>query len=391
MKILITTDCNKNNVCGVTAVVIALSKGLRGLGHEVKILSLSDNHKSFKDGDACFIRSIPAFYYPDMRMSLSMHDPLLMELTDWAPDIIHSQSEGTTFIMALRIRKQCNIPLVMTCHTDYAYFAFGKFRSLPPVKVLMSTVGKKVYSHAVKVTVPSYKATDFPLLHGLRDQLTVIPNGVELEKYRKHLSSDERHKFRTAMGIDDDTKALVTVARLSKEKNIREIIEFLPDLKKVCPNVKYIIVGDGPDREHLEKLTETLGLSGTVIFTGQIPSDDVWRYYASGDLFVSASTFEVHSISYLEALVNGLPLLCREDEALRGVLEHEKNGLIYRSKEEFCEFAKKILNNDELRKDMSRCSIRIAEGFSSEAFSVSMLNLYEDAIRKYKEAQDDHP
>ena len=110
----------------------------------------------------------------------------------------------------------------------------------------------------------------------------------------------------------------------------------------------------------------------------------MWRYYDAGDLFVSASTFEVHSMSYLEALANGLPLLCRADDALAGVLEHGTNGMIYRSESEFTDYALQILHQKALREDMRRASLRKAMDFSSEAFTRSMLAVYEAALGSSK-------
>jgi len=381
MKILITTDCYKYNLGGVTAVVLALCSGLRGLGHEVKTLSLSNCNRSFRDGEDYYIKSFPAPYYQGMRMSLAMHDPLIKELEEWKPDIIHVQSEGTTYQMALRIMKYCNIPIVMTCHTDYAYFVFRDLKSSRPVKAAMGIAGKHVYQRAAEVTVPSQKATGFPHLSSQTDRITVIPNGIELDRFHQRLSDSERHELRASLGIDDKTRVLLMLSRLSKEKNIREIISYLPNLLEKSPDTKLVIVGDGPDRKHLEKLTVNLNLEDNVVFVGRVSSDKVWKYYRAGDVFVSASVFEVHSISYLEAMANGLPMLCREDEALRGVLEQGENGLIYNSPEEFYDYACKLLNDDELRSRMGKCSRKKAETFSSDCFASRMFEVYEDAIR----------
>ena len=80
MKILITTDCYIYNLGGITASVLALSNGLRSRGHEVRILSTSNGNQSFHNGDDYFIRSFPAFYYPGLRTSFALNDPLLKEL-----------------------------------------------------------------------------------------------------------------------------------------------------------------------------------------------------------------------------------------------------------------------------------------------------------------------
>ena len=385
MKILIATDAYKQNTGGVTASVLSLCAGLRRLGHEVKILSPASCHKSLRDGDDYYIKSVPAFYYPDMRLAVTVGEPMLKELEAWHPDIIHAQTEGSARVLAQKLMKRCNAPLIMTCHTDYAYFVFGRFRALPPVKAVMGGLGKIVYRSADKVIAPSQKAGNFAALKSVRERIVVIPNGMELEKYQKDLSETEKSLLRKSLGIDDGAKVIVTVSRISKEKNIREIIEFFPSLLKKLPDAKLLIVGDGPDKIHLEKQAQKLNLSDSIIFTGRVPAEDVWRYYNIGDVFVSASTFEVHSMSYLEAMAQGLPLLCRADDALSGVLEHNINGMIYHSREEFTEFAYRMLSDDGVRKEMGQKALEKAVCFSSDAFAASVLQLYKDTIEEKRE------
>lgn len=382
MKILIATDSYKFNTGGITASVLALCSGLRKKGHEVKVLSPSSSHKSFRDGDDYFIKSVPAFYYPGMRIAFSLHDPLIKELEAWCPDVIHVQTEGAAFLISKIIMKCCDAPIVMTCHTDYAHFVFGCLRSFPLIKAFMRGVGKTLYRKAAKVIAPSQKAGNFAFLQSIKERMAVIPNGIELEKYQKTLSLPEKQALRKSLGIDDRTKVIVSISRLSKEKNIRELIAFFSLLLKKMPDVKLLIVGDGPDRSHLERQAEKLNITDNIIFAGRVPASDVWRYYNISDIFVSASTFEVHSMSYLEALAQGLPLLCRADDALIGVLEHGCNGMIYHSQQEFSDFAYKILSDDEIRESMGQKSLEKAECFSSDAFADSVMKIYKDAMRK---------
>ena len=384
MKILISTDCYLFNLGGIAASVLALCSGLRHHGHEVKTLSLSNCNHSFRDRDDYYIKSAPALYYPDMRISFAMREPLLKELEEWQPDIIHIQTEGTARRMALKINKHCRAPIVMTCHTDYGHFIFHKLKTTAPVKILMRIAGKILYSCADIVTAPSQKAAAFPFLDTVRDRLVIIPNGTEINKYQKHFTEEERRKFRASLGIDDHAGVLVMVTRLSKEKNIQELISFLPGLLKKVPNTKYLIVGDGPYAKRLVKLTERLRISDSVIFAGRIPSQHVWQYYDAGDLFVSASTFESLSMSCLEALANGLPMLCRADDALTGILEHQKNGMIYHSETEFVDFAARILCNQKLRADMGQFSTLKSADFTGDAFAAAMLSVYENAIAERK-------
>jgi len=345
-------------------------------------LSPSNNTTSFRNGDDYFIKSVPAFFYPGVRLGYSFTDPLLKELEEWKPDIVHVQSEGPMYIMARRIQKRSGATLVMTCHTDYAHFAFGRYKSTKPVRATMRVLGKAFYGKTVAMVAPSKKAANFDCLSPIKDRVTVIPNGIDLDKYRKVLSKEERDSIRKSYGIDSDNKLLVCVSRISKEKNIQEIVKCFPAIHRHVPEAKLMIVGDGPDKEHIEHLVRETGLMDDIIMTGKIPHDEVWKYYALGEVFVSASTFEVHSMCYLEAIAQGRPLLCREDDSLDGVLEHGENGLIYSNRKEMVHYACRLLRDDELREKMGHRSAEIIERFSNEVFAESTEKLYKKALLK---------
>ena len=85
-----------------------------------------------------------------------------------------------------------------------------------------------------------------------------------------------------------DTAVLLYVGRLAREKNVEEIILYQEMIKK--RNAVLMIVGDGPFSRELEMLAEKKGLLSSIIFTGMVSSEDIWKYYQTGDLFVSAST-----------------------------------------------------------------------------------------------------
>ena len=186
MKVLIVSDCYTFNMGGVTASILALQKGLRHYGHEVKTLALSNCNKSYREGEDYYIRSFPAYYSPDIRISFAKHDPLIHELEEWKPDIIHVQTESTALRFANAINKCCNVPMIMTCHTDYVYFMFGDKKNIPLIRALSSSIGYALYRKAIRVIVPSEKAAKFSFLNRLTDRINVVPNGMEIEKYKNN-------------------------------------------------------------------------------------------------------------------------------------------------------------------------------------------------------------
>ncbi|MBR6186215.1 MAG: glycosyltransferase [Clostridia bacterium] len=382
MKILLASDSYSFTTSGVSNVVITLADGLRRQGHDVKVLTLADGRNTYQDGDDFYIRSYPTFLSPEIRFTLSRTDPILEEIVRWKPDLIHLHTEGSIARMVHTIASRTKTPVIMTAHTDYAYYVFGRFESARPVYALMKTLGKKVYKNVAEVTVPSDKARSFPQLQPAADRIVLVPNGIKLEQYQKPVSAQEKAAMFERYGLKDNGCTLVMITRVSREKNIMEILKYMPTLLKELPKAQLMIVGDGPDRKRLEKFCRTGELMEHVVFAGRIPADEVYRYYAMGDVFVSASVFEVHSMSYLEAMSCGLPLVCREDDSLKGVLEDGENGFIYRTESEFVHSIARIVNDRALRETMRTNARKKAEAFSEQRFVDHMLEQYEKVAKE---------
>ena len=380
MKILMASDCYIYQTGGITNVVLSLTHELRKMGHDVRVLALSDSGESRKDDYSYFIGSFPVFYYPEQRRSLIRKDPLLTELIRWKPDIIHLHTEGSIMRMADRIAKETGAPIVMTTHTDYAHFIFGRFKNTPPVRLLAKIWGGSTYKRTAAVIAPSEKARHFLTLQSVTDRIRVVPNGIEPERYQGYVSPEKRAELFRQVGFADNGHTMVMVSRVSKEKNIREIIRYMPSLLARDPKAQLIIAGDGPDRKHLEEKCSTGILSEHVRFLGRIDPDEVYLYYAMGDIFVSASTFEVHSMSYLEALSRGLPLVCRKDSSLAGVLKSGENGYVYRTQKEFLDRVTRLFAHPKLRRKMSENALKTAAEFTGEKCAQRTLALYKEVL-----------
>lgn len=130
MKILITTDWYKPVINGVVTSVENLIKGLVLAGNEVRVLTLSGNIHSAKEGIVYYIGSISAgMIYENARLKLIVPANIIQDILEWKPDIVHSQCEFSTFGVAREIAYDCKIPLIHTYHTVYEnythYFCFN--------------------------------------------------------------------------------------------------------------------------------------------------------------------------------------------------------------------------------------------------------------------------
>lgn len=383
MKILICSDTYVYQTNGVVTVLNTLVSGLRKLGHEVKVLAPSDSRKTFQKGDDYFLSSIPALYYPKERLCLERKDPLIDELKDWKPDLIHFHTEGAIGRLAIKIAEETNTPLVMTTHTDFAKYAFGRFYDALPVRAAGKAVSKAFYPHPDAIIVPSVKASKFFWLEPYRENITVIPNGIRLEKFQRPVSEEEKNGLLQKYGLEDNGLNVITVTRVSKEKNVMELLKYFPSVLKALPEAHFIIVGDGPDKKRLENYCESAGITDNVCFTGGIEPEEVYRYYAMGDVFVSASTFEVQGMTYYEAMACGLPQVCRKDDCLINVLDNGENGFIYENEQEFADSVIKILSDKKLWESMHEKALEKVKMFDDKCFVERTVELYEKVLEEY--------
>lgn len=383
MKILITTDLYLVKTNGVVTSVRNLYDELVRDGHDVRILTVSNNHHSRRKGHVYYIRSVSiGKIYPDVRMPTSYHHKLIKKLIAWKPDVIHSQCEFFSYQFATYVSKHTGAPIVHTYHTLYEqYFTYVlPFKSMS--KRAVSTFSRYRLRKAKCVIAPTRKVEGVLREYGLRNRISVIPTGINLDRHKERLSDAERQARRCALGIQPDQLVLLNLGRLGTEKNIEELVRMFAKAAQKRDDLVFLIVGDGPAREGLETLAKELGVQDRVIFTGMVDPSQVHTYYQCGDLFVSASTSETQGLTYIEAAANGLPLLCREDPCLEEVLNTGVNGYTYENEADFLKHLYDITDNAAWRMQAAEYNRQMVSAYDKHTFGASVEALYDEVTDK---------
>lgn len=158
MKILITTDWYKPAVNGVVTSVSNLADTLTALGHELRILTLANETRTRLEGNVIYIGSANAGYiYPNARFRVAAARRITGELIDWQPDIIHSQCEFSTFSLARKIARACDVPLVHTYHTVYEDYTNYFSPHVRLGKKMAEQFSKRIIAETDAVIAPSEK------------------------------------------------------------------------------------------------------------------------------------------------------------------------------------------------------------------------------------------
>lgn len=392
MKILLTSDWYKPIVNGVVTSVVNLKKELEERGHEVKVLTLSPTYESYRKENVYYIKSLNLeMIYPNARAVLPHVERFIQELIDWKPDIVHSQCEFMTFSYAVKISKKCKCPLLHTYHTiyeDYIHYLPGGLSSYKLgaafEKKIVAQLSRSILNKTNQVIVPTEKVEKILEKYEVEEPISVIPTGIDLKNFKNRMSKSECENLKKKWNIPLENKVLVSVGRLAKEKNLEEILNYFARLiyEEEKQNLTLLIVGDGPDRERLEKISESLSLTGKVIFTGMVNPQDVGIYYQLGDVFVCASNSETQGITYIEALASGRPALCRKDECLNQVITDGYNGFQYETYEYFKMHLEYILEDETRKAEMGLRAKETAYLYSTWNFCTMAESLYKEVLKR---------
>jgi glycosyltransferase involved in cell wall biosynthesis len=184
-----------------------------------------------------------------------------------------------------------------------------------------------------------------------KKQIRVIMNGVDTEKF-----DPEKYKDLENEGVGDFR--VICGTRVTARKGLRYLIGAVEKMKNRGELVLLDIIGEGDEKDELEALVREKGLEEDVNFLGVLDHDDVPKFMAKADIFVSPSLNEGMANAMLEALAMGLPLVATNIGGTKELIEEGVNGLIVETQSED-DLVSKILqlkNDPELKEKMSRIS-----------------------------------
>ena len=376
MKILITTDWYSPAVNGVVTSVLNLRRELELRGHEVRVLTLSqDLHSSVQDGVTRIGSVAAGLVYPGVRLRTALAGRWVRELVEWGPDVVHSQCEFSTFFLARRIAEELNVPLIHTYHTVYEDYTHYFSPSVRLGRRAVAALSRWVAARTDCMIAPTGKVRTLLQGYGVRTPVFVVPSGIDLRRFQRPPVPGCRASLLAALDIPRENLVLVSVGRLAAEKNLDELLRFRAAMGDQA--VTLLLVGDGPYRAQLEREAADLGLRAPqVAFAGMVPPQQVAEWYQLGDLFVSASSSETQGLTYVEALAAGVPALCRADPCLNGVIRDGENGWQFRDFSDFMSKLEMFRAHPELRRALSEQAAASARDYSAEEFARRVEAIY---------------
>lgn len=197
------------------------------------------------------------------------------------------------------------------------------------------------------------------------EKIFAIPNFIDLENWNSRKQGFDRRAFRKSCGIPVHSHLLLVSSRLVKSKNIDVFLQIVAEVRKFCPDVFGVVVGDGPERERLEKLVTYYGIEGHILFTGF--KIDVLPYYLASDIFVFPSEYEVLPMVLIEAAASGLPVVGSLIPGNNEVVREGKTGfLLSGDAKNYAEKIRELFSSPDLYAEFSKNAVKIAASAFSE-------------------------
>jgi len=391
MRIGIFTETYTPYISGLVTSELMLKNALEKKGHEVYVVTanLKDFHYDYdKKEKVLRIPGIPTGIY-DSRLTSIYPIQAVNKIRSWNLDVIHCQTEFAIGTFARLFAKQYNIPIVHTYHTmyeDYVYYITKGYFDKSSKKLLEYLTKFYCDKTINELIVPTKKAYDlFKEKYNVERNIHIIPTGIEVDRfYEENKNQKQISKLKKQYKFSHKDFICVFVGRIAEEKNIPFIINVTEKIIKEKPNMKLLIIGDGPDKEKYENMVINKHCENNIIFTGKVPWDDVPSYYHLGDIFMSASTTETQGLTIIEAMAAGLPALCINDESFVNTVIDGLNGYLFNTEEEAKEIILKIMNDKKLQTSLSKGAKTSAEMHSSKYFAEKVFDVYKLAIKNRK-------
>lgn len=379
MKICILTPAYLPHKGGVEIVTFHMAKELSMLGHEVHIITTQEKTEKDKTfSDSTFPNN--TFYVHRIRLpfrAMINHNrtiktglfivSALLLLRKIRPNIVHAQNILPS-IPAYFSKVFFNIPYAICVHAEKL--------SLTGWGILLPLCLKKYWPSLpyIKYSDVIFTLTDdnkLDIQKCLNKQSITIPNGVDLTLFKPNQIKPI---------LQSNNLNIVCISRLEKGKGIECALHAMRSIVKQYPNSKLTIIGDGSVRKELENLAKSLKIEKNVELVGEVPNSDVPKYLASATIYLLTSFSEGFSISLLEAMAAGLPIISTPVGIAPNVCKRWNNGYLVPIKDPqaIYEAVMKITKNPRIKLEFSKNS---ADNVKEYAWS-KIIKQYE--IQYYK-------
>ncbi len=377
---------------GIITTTIELARNLVASGHKVYFF-VPDN--GVIDGDeieygikVVKIKGKDSSLYAGMKHFKKDMNLFTTKLKENNIDIVHTLSPGDMGVAISKAANILNIPTISTHHTmvdnkDYIRYAL-KLRGLSWFASLFAfpLIFNRLYNKTWTITAPSLTTVKGIKKHLKKRDVRYISNGINLDLFTNKTNEDIVDKN----FVND--KTIICVGRVGFEKGIDTLVKGFNLALKKDKDLRLIIVGNGPYMNGLKKLVKKLNIEQNILITGSISNVLLLKsnLYDKAYLFATASLSENQSMSIIEALCSGLPVLCA-NQGNQTDLVNSENGWIFKPNdiEDLAKVLLEAINDKKARAEKSQYKEKALDMYCGATVTKEFIKVYEELVKYNKQ------
>ncbi len=352
------------SIGGIASYVAGVARELKRKGHKVIVSS----------SGGVVVEGLEKESIPHIRLDIRTKSELSPKLLLALPrllslvkrediEIIHAHTRITQVLASL-VSHLSGVPYVATCH--------GFFKKRLGRRIFKCWGDRTI---AISDAVKRHLMNDFKVP---KEKIELIYNGVDVKKFKKEFSEDEKHSLRSRFGLKDGM-VIGAIGRLSPVKGYEYLIRAFALLLEKYKDLQLLIVGDGPQKNELQNVTRRLKIEKKLRFTE--PQLDTVEPLCIMDIFVSSSVQEGLGLSLVEALASKRPVVATDVGGVSSLVKNRRTGLLAnpRDSSSLARAISSLLKDSRLRSRLGREGCKWVE----EEFTISnMVNKIEQVYTK---------
>ena len=340
-------------------------------GYEVHVAARND----YDNKDECIIpfcdrfHDLPFERSPIRKNNLQVYKDLKNIIDTEQYEIIHCHTPmgGAIGRLAARSARKKGTKVIYTAH------GFHFFKGAPLVNWLAYYPAERWLARYTDVLI-TINTEDYEIAKKFKvNRIEYVPGvGIDTDKF-KNIEVNRTEK-RESLGVSEDDFMIISVGELNKNKNHQVIIRAIAKLRN--EKIKYVLCGQGPLETELRELAKELDVENQVKFLGF--RKDVPDLMKVADLFAFPSYREGLSLSLMEAMASGLPVVCSEIRGNTDLIEDGKGGYLVEPSdvEGFAKYIKELIEDSRLKSEFGDFNHKKIENYSIENVMKEVENIY---------------
>ena len=368
MRVAIVTESFLPSINGVTRAVTALTSYLRRSGHDAMVVAPGHGSGGTQEHDGfpvVRVRGIQGLVYPDLTFA-PVHVALRRQLREFCPDVVHLASPASLGVFGGVVARSLRLPVAAHYQTDL--MAYARNYGGAPLMLVAGVLEKSFYNSCTLTYAPTGAMAAELTARGF-EHVWVSGRGVDAQRFRPGRAGA---KAASRLWPAGHGVRVLCVSRLAREKNLQRLV----DLARRRPELRVLLVGDGPVREELAATAPA-----NLAFAGALVGDALADVYSAAELFVYPSTTETFGQVIQEAMASGLPVVGVRAGGVADLVAHGTTGLLVEPPGDELEQAASALATDPgLRSSMGTAARAAVMPRSWDAIFDALMSDYEQLI-----------